>query len=246
MVSITGGMRIKENLPPNIPIYSSFENSFEANETSELSILKQSAADFKCERVGRFAYPSSCEKYYFCWDTIHDHAVFNCPYDQAFNPKTQRCAIDYAVCDAAPISKCYSDRQLLSNPEDKFSYFECILISKPKGDSSDNNQYRLYKENCPNGGEFDTDLGYCKLTTEDENDSSESDENGNSKKLVECKEDGVFIDYSDDSRYYECIIKNVTYARIHQTCPYHHVFSMADKRCIRLDTDEFQIRWKEI
>lgn len=50
----------------------------------------------------------------------------------------------------------------------------------------------------------------------------------------ECEEAGVFIDRESDGRYYECITKSVTYAKIHQTCPNNHVFSMEDKRCVRL------------
>lgn len=194
---------------------------------------------FQCSRVGRFAHPNSCEKYYFCWDTIHDHAEFNCPYHEAFNPKIQQCGIDFSVCDAAP--KCYFDGQLLPNVEDNTTFFECRFMkrfsSEDEGKSS--NQYRLYKELCDNGGEFDANLGYCKLTTEDEDDDDDSSESDESIKKVECNEAGVFIDHSDESRYYECIPKNVTYAKIHQSCPNNYVFSMADKRCIKLGTERF-------
>lgn len=210
---------------PNAELPSIIEPpSFESDE--------KSSTEFKCERVGRFAHPNSCEKYYFCWDAIHDHAVFTCPYNEAFNPKTQHCEYDYSVCDAAP--KCQADEQFLPNPEDKSTYFECRFIKSFSDEDRSDNQYRLYKENCGNGGEFDADLGYCKLTAEDEDDSSESSDSANK---VECKEAGVFIDHSDDSSYYECIPKSVTYARIHQTCPNKLVFSMADKRCIKLDAD---------
>lgn len=206
-------------------------NSDEENETPALD----GPSEFQCNRVGRFAHPDSCEKYYFCWDAVHKHAEFTCPFNKAFNPKTQHCEIDFSVCDAAP--ECEQDGQLLPNPEDNSTYFECIFTNfKKKSDEDESrNQYHLYKVHCDDGGEFDADLGYCKLTAEDEDDSSESDESDNK---VECDKAGVFIDHSDESRYYECIEKNVTYARIHQTCPDNYVFSMADKRCVKLGNDE--------
>lgn len=213
------------DLMKNYPFYHHFDPTMKP----EIPML---STEFKCKRVGRFAYPDSCEKYHFCWDTTHDHAVFTCPYNEAFNPKTQHCEIDFAICETAP--KCKFDRQLFPNPEDKSTYFRCSFKSHGISDEHESNsQYRLYKENCY-GGEFDTELGYCKLTAEDEDedDSSEIDKSANK---MECKEAGIFIDRSDDSRYYECIVKSVKYAKIHQTCPYDHVFSMADKRCIKLE-----------
>lgn len=211
---------------------SSKPDSSASEEENEAPVL-DGTSKFKCSRAGRFAHPNSCEKYYFCWDAIHDHAVFTCPYNKAFNPKTQHCEYDFSVCNTAP--KCQADGEFLPNQEDKSTYFECRFMKPFSDEDESDNQYRLYKENCDNGGEFDADLGYCKLTEEDEDDSSESEESANK---VECNEPGVFIDHSDDSRYYECIAKNVTYAKIHQTCPNNYVFSMADKRCIKLDTDK--------
>lgn len=193
------------------------------------------AAEFKCERVGRFANPNSCEKYYFCWDAVHDHAVFTCPYFECFNPKTQSCQIDFSVCATAP--KCQFDRQLLPNREDNSTYFECRMATSSNENESDKPRYRLYKEDCGYKSEFNADFGYCKLTAENDDDSEEIDDAEKSDKM-ECKDAGVFIDQSDESRYYECIVKTVTYARIHQTCPYDHVFSMADKRCIKLEPNE--------
>lgn len=187
--------------------------------------------EFKCDGVGRFAIPNSCEQYYYCWDTKY-HAIFTCPRRRAFDPKTQRCVHNFAVCAAAP--KCDVDRQLLPHPFDSSSYFQCSLVSPAKSDFYPDIQYRLYKKICARRGKFDAELGYCKLTAanEDEDDSSESGESANK---MECKAAGVFIDYSNESRYFECITKNVSYARVHQTCPNNHVFSVADKRCIKLD-----------
>lgn len=195
------------------------------------------APEFKCERLGRFANPKSCEKYYYCWDTVHDHAIFSCTHHKAFDPKSQLCVHNFAVCASAP--ECEVDLQFLPNPFDKSSYFQCSLISPDQNATTyySDTKYRLYKKICTRGGEFDADLGYCKLTAanENEDDSSDSDE---SIDKLECGKAGVFIDRSSDRRYYECVTKSVTYAKIHQTCPNNHVFSMEDKRCVRLDADE--------
>lgn len=212
------------------------EDNLDSNSTiKSKNFIPKPEAAFECDRVGRFSHPNSCEKYYFCWDTIHDYEVFKCPHHKAFDPKTQRCVHNFAACAAAP--KCQNDRQLLPNPFDKSSYFQCSLISSDERANIyySDIEYRLYKKICARRGEFDVELGYCKLTVEMEDDSEE--DNGKSNK-VECTEAGIFIDHTDDSRYYECIAKSVSYARIHQTCPRDHVFSMADKRCIKLDTVE--------
>lgn len=206
----------------------------ELDNTNDEAVDPNRTTEFKCERVGRFANPTSCEKYYFCWDAVHDHAVFTCPYFEAFNPKTQHCEVDFSVCATAP--KCQFDRQLLPNREDNSTYFEC-RINDFSNENGTDNQYRLYKEHCDYGNEFNADLGYCKLTADHDDDSEENDDNGKPNK-VECNEAGVFIDHSDESRYYECIVKTVTYAKLHQTCPYYHVFSMADKRCIKLEAND--------
>lgn len=213
-------------------VYIPLGSEEEENETPTLD----GPSEFQCGRVGRFAHPNSCEKYYYCWDSINAHAEFTCPFDQAFNPKAQHCEHDFSVCDIAP--KCEVDGQLLPNREDNSTYFECRFWTSKKNSDEDEsaNKYRLYKEHCFNG-EFNEDLGYCKLTAEDE-DEDDSSESGDSTNKVECNEAGVFIDRSDESRYYECLPKNVTYAKIHQTCPDNYVFSMADKRCVKLGADQ--------
>lgn len=235
MVSLARRESKKRVLKPSVEPPLSIE--LNDNNEKDISMNVKPPPEFKCKRVGRFAHPSSCEKYYFCWDAVHDHAVFTCPYFEAFNPKTQRCEMDFAVCDIAP--KCQFDLQMLPNPEDNSTYFECrITHSSDENESEDRNQYRLYMEHCGYRGLFDAKLGYCKLTAEHADDSLENDENDESKNKMECKDAGIFIDHSDESRYFECIVKNVTYTKIHQICPHRYVFSMADKRCIKLDTDE--------
>lgn len=209
----------------------SFARKF--NGKSEPSISKP-ATDFKCEHVGRFAHPGDCEKYYFCWDSVHDYAVFPCPHHKAFDPITQQCVHNFAVCAAA--SKCEFDLQRLPNPNHKSSYLQCNLNLPDV--SAENHvleiQFGLYEKNCARRGEFDAELGYCKLLEEDESENDTEHE----QSQMECKEAGVFIDHSDESRYYECVVKSVTYRKLHQTCPNYHVFSMADKRCIKLEANE--------
>lgn len=221
--------RSKKDNPSSYTIEYPPDYLIDFNEQSETRTSNH-AVEFKCERVGRFAYPGSCEKYIFCWDKNEGFRVFTCPHHKAFDPNTQLCVHNFAVCAAAP--KCEYDLQFLPHLNYKSSFFQCSLISSDQSESDI--RFRLYKKICAHGGEFDAILGYCKLTTENENNSGE-DENA---KKVDCKETGIFIDFSDDTRYYECIEKSVTFARIHQTCPYNHVFSMADKRCVKLNTDE--------
>lgn len=53
---------------------------------------------------------------------------------------------------------------------------------------------------------------------------------------VKCNGIGVFMDHSNESRYYRCTFGQITYERIHETCPDNYIFSMADERCIKLGT----------
>lgn len=200
---------------------SSKPDSSASEEENEAPVL-DGTSEFKCSRAGRFAHPNSCEKYYTCWDSIHNPTEFNCSSNYAFNPKSQSCEINYSACDLAP--KCDFDGQLLPSRENNSTYFECHLF----GSSITG----LYKKHCDNGVAFDADLACCKLTDDDDDDSSMN----NKSQKMKCNEAGVFIDYSDESRFYECIAKNETYIAIHQSCPKdynEYVFSMADKRCIK-------------
>lgn len=204
-----------------------------AEESSPASAPSTEAPEFKCDSVGRFACPHSCEKYYFCWDTTGDHAVFSCPHHRAFDPNTQLCVHNFAVCAAAP--KCEVDRQVLPDPDEKTSFFECRLEEKDDDDEEDEDSaetFEVRKQECHEGREFDADLGYCKLTPVND----ESGDEGSEEKQ-DCTEVGIFIDFANESRYYECIIKSVAKGKlklIHHKCPKYHVFSMADKKCIPL------------
>lgn len=163
-VAVSYAGRVRKVAPPSSPEISS--NTFtvyiplNSDEEIEAPTL-DGPSEFRCPHVGRFAHPSSCEKYYFCWDALHDRAEFTCPFDDAFNPKTQQCEMDFSVCDMAP--KCEHDGQLLPNREDNSTYFECRFTKHFSDEDEDDSakNYRLHKEHCADGGEFDDDLGYC-------------------------------------------------------------------------------------
>lgn len=182
--------------------------------------------EFTCQSVGRFPHPDSCEKYYFCWDTIHSYAVFSCP--KVFDPVSKRCVDNYAVCPLAPT--CETDKQVLPFPDDKTAYFECKL---EKDKNAVTPVYEIRKEECEKGREFDSELGYCRLITSTEWTSSES---GSSERF-ECNGIGTYIDYSSETHYIECVIKSVCKGilkAVRRKCPKYTVFSAVDKQCIPL------------
>lgn len=156
------------------------------------------ASEFKCDKVGRFIYSGSCEKYYFCWDAFHEHAIFTCPDNRAFDPITRRCVYNFAVCASAP--KCKPGKRILPNPNDKFTFFKCKFRYLSK-------KIVLRKQDCADGREFNADLGYCKSIFDYDSISSDS---GDSSENVECEKPGLFIDYLDHSKCYECIVKSVS------------------------------------
>lgn len=186
---------------------------------------------FKCKQVGRFAYPGSCEKYYFCWDKNEDDdfRVFTCPQNTAFDPITQLCVRNFAVCALA--SKCELDsKRILPNPDDKSTFFQCKYLQSSK-------KMLLQKRACAVGREFDADLGYCKSKFAYDDFLSLDSNDDSSEKVLECEKPGIFKDYSNDSDYYECQVKSVSSGKlklIHHSCPRHHIFTMIDKRCVSL------------
>lgn len=191
-------------------------NEYNANETAV-----PPKNNFTCKSVGRFAFPNSCKKYYFCWDT-QTYAEFTCSDNKAFDPNTMLCVPNFAVCESAP--RCECDQQIYANHEDNSSFFECKL-------HYDVFELQLHIENCAKGREFVANLGYCKLTSPDTDDSLES----NSSGRFECHEPGIFSDILDKTKYYECFVKNVargTFKAIHRKCPKNHVFNLTDRRCI--------------
>lgn len=192
--------------------------------TSESTLAP--APEFTCQSVGRFPHPESCEKYYFCWDTVHSYATFSCP--KVFDPVSKRCVDNYAVCPLAPT--CETDKQVLPFPDDKTVYFECKL---EKDKNAVTPVYEIRKEECEKGREFDAESGYCRLITSTEWTSSES---GSSERF-ECNGTGIYIDYSSEKHYIECVVKSVCKGilkAVRRKCPKYTVFSAVDKQCIPL------------
>lgn len=190
---------------------------------NQMSSQAEVIALFKCDNVGRFAYPGNCEKYYFCFNKNEDHRVFNCPHHQAFDPITQACVHNFAVCAAAP--ECKLDKRILPNVNDKTTYFECKFrhLSKKRV---------LRKRSCDEGREFDAKLGYCKSKFLDNDFPSDS---SNSSEAMECEQPGIFTDYSNDFDYYECVVKSVskgTLKLIRHSCPAYHIFIKSEKQCV--------------
>lgn len=180
-------------------------------------------APFKCFYSGRFPYPHSCEKYNFCWDNNENDAVFSCPHHQAFDPKTQHCVHNFAVCASAP--KCEHNKRILPNVNDKSTYFVCKFRHLSK-------DFVLRMFDCADGREFDANLGYCRSKFLDDDFSPDSND---SSEEMECQKPGIFADYSNDSNYIECMVKSVskgTIKLIRRSCPKYHIFTLTEKRCV--------------
>lgn len=186
-------------------------------------------AQFKCDRIGRFAYLGNCEKYYFCWDTTGSAFEFSCPRNKAFDATTQLCVYNFAVCATAP--KCKQDRLILPNLKDKSTFFVCKWRHL-------SNKIVLRKKDCAEGREFNANLGYCRSIFPDDIVSSDSSD---SSERVECEQPGIFIDLN---RYYECIVKSVskgTLKLIQHKCFDHHVFHMDKNEDVTLHGAWFKI-----
>lgn len=186
----------------------------------ELQLAKTA---FRCDNVGRFAHPGSCEKYYFCWDIGGPHAVFTCPHKKAFDPMTRFCIYNFAVCAAAP--KCNFNKHILPNPNDKSTFFVCKFRFQSK-------KFVLRKHDCAAGREFDAELGYCKSKFHILDDDISSDGDSVSFEHVECEKPGIFIDYyhPNESKYYECIVKSVSSGTFKLIRHYNHMFDIG-KTC---------------
>lgn len=153
----------------------------------------------ECKKVGRFAHPSSCTKYYFCWQNFGTPYEFNCPEHRAFDPISQHCVVNYGVCAIAP--KCNNDKQIITNPDDKWSFFECFLKQ------NETNAFELHCKRCADDRQYDDKLGYCKVASANGEMTLDSDESTDDSM---CGETGLLIDYEDDTKYYECVVKSVT------------------------------------
>lgn len=141
-------------------------------------------------------------------------------------PVTQHCVVNYGVCALAP--KCANDKQIIPNPDDKWTFFQCKI------NRDDSNEFELHCKTCADDREYDDKLGYCKLTSVNGEMVLDSDELTDE---VACGETGLFIDYEDDTKYYECVVQSVAKGilkPVHHKCPIYHVFSMQERRCVPL------------
>lgn len=205
-----------------------------ANDTSNMDVQNVHQIDkdekppgFECKKVGRYPHPSSCTKYYYCWDNDSWAYEFTCPEHRAFDPVTQYCVLNYGVCALAP--KCSHNKQIIANPDDKWTFFECKI------NQFKSNEIELHCRPCANHREFDEKLGYCKLTSVNGEVATDSEELVDSN--VQCGERGLMIDYEDDTKYYECVVRSVSKGilkPIRHKCPIYHVFSMFDEKCVPL------------
>ncbi|XP_031619123.1 uncharacterized protein LOC116338165 [Contarinia nasturtii] len=189
---------------------------------AETTSTSASVPKFSCTSVGRFPYPDSCAKYYYCWDTLNNHAIFSCP--KVFHPETKRCVENYSVCASAP--NCTYDKQVLANPDDRYSFFECNLNK-----NSDPYVYEIRRGECEKGREFDEQLGFCKLVS-DEWASSE-----NHSEWFECSTVGIFIDFSSDTHYVQCVVKSISKGILRpcrHKCPANSIFNGIDMKCQEL------------
>lgn len=200
------------------------EVSTESDESSEPNTTQPSASEapgFTCEHVGRFEYPNSCDKYYYCWDTEHAYAIFHCP--RAFDPVSKHCVDHFNGCRFAPT--CEADRSVFAYPDDKTAYFEC-RANKKAGVIT----YQIEREYCSKGREFNPNVGYCELINDDGN-----EHNHEPSDHFVCNKVGIFIDFTNESRYYECIVKNVSRGElkvIRRKCPKDTMFSGESNTCI--------------
>lgn len=186
--------------------------------------------EFTCPAVGRFPHPTDCQKYNFCWDLEHPYVTFTCKGKHVYDARLGRCANDWSACPNAPT--CVANHQVLADPADNRFYFLCKNIGSLLWP-----QFVIHKKECDKHSTFDPDLLVCVLNEIDGgegNDSSESEEH-HQKVKFECTEAGIFPDLTDETKYFECIMKNVAKGKLkthHRSCPKHHVFSLQDMQCI--------------
>lgn len=205
---------------PDISSTDGLPASSSENPTTDTPASPTPAPEFTCQSVGRFPHPDSCEKYYYCWDTVHSYAEFSC--HRAFDPVNKLCVNNYAACPLAPT--CEADKQVFPFPDDKSAFFECKL---EKDDEAVSPVYEIRKEECARGREFNAELGYC---------TTPPSETGSTERF-ECTGVGIFIDYSSEIHYIECVIKSIskgTLKAIRRKCPKYTVFSAVDKQCVPL------------
>lgn len=212
------------------------EEGNSSNSTEPPTTTTPETPEFTCPAVGRFPHPTDCQKYNFCWDLEHPYVTFTCRTKLVFDALLGRCTNDWSTCLNAP--KCVANHQLLADPSDNRYYFICKNIGSlllP--------EFVIHKKECDKHSTFDSELLICvpnEVDGGEENDSSESDEH-HEKVKFECTEAGIFADLTDETKYYECIVKNVAKGKMkthHRNCPKNHVFSLQDIQCIPIVVGE--------
>lgn len=195
-------------------------------ETPKLN-TEQPTSEFECKSIGRIPNPNNCHEYYFCWHTPGPFHLFSCR-SRVFDAKTKECVRDWAACSSTP--KCQKLGDIMVNPTDKNSYFKCYQNKN----SNDSMQLVVHKKKCAYNYVFDMNLGFCKAPHQETEAISAENEDD---KEFECTSVGVFIDFSDETKYFECILTDVSNGilkKVQENCPKRHVFSFRDKKCIPL------------
>lgn len=219
---------------------NSVSDGSSSSTSPEESTTTSETPEFTCEGVGRFPHPTDCQKYNFCWDLEHPYVTFTCKAKLVYNAHLGRCAEDWSACPNAP--QCVANHQVLAVPNDNRFYFICKNIGSPLLP-----QFVIHKKECDKHSTFDQDLLVCVLNGIDDgegSDSSSESQEHHEKVKFECSEAGIFPDFFDDSKYYECIIKNIIKGKLkthHRSCPKNHVFSLQDQLCIPIVVDEVLI-----
>lgn len=209
---------------------ASTENAINTTtETTENATNATTEAPFECTAVGRFANPKDCQSYIFCWDlNTESSKVFKCKSKLVFDPVERKCQTNWAVCESTP--KCQCDGETMPSPADNSSFFEC----RQQKNAAANPSFIVKKYKCDNHLVYDAEIGACAPVQSASSSSSESEES-NEKVKFKCKTSGLFIDINDETKYHECVLKNVAKGKFkdyHRTCGKNHVFSNIDKACV--------------
>lgn len=212
------------------------ESTPESTSASEQPTTTTATPEFTCTAVGRFPHPTDCQKYNFCWDLEHPYVTFTCKEKLVFDPLVGRCDNNWLACPNAP--HCVANHQVLADENDNRFYFVCKNIG-----SLLMPEFTIHKKECDKHTTFDPELLVCvpnEASDSEGSDSSESDEH-HEKVKFECTEAGIFADLTDETKYYECIVKNIVKGKLkthHRSCPKDHVFSLLDMMCIPILADE--------
>lgn len=96
-----------------------------------------------CPKLGRYAHPTSCQKYIQC-SYCGENSVYTCGPGEAFDGR--RCANDWSNCGNL---KCQYDRELIQDPWNRKGYFVCVKSTQIV------KQFKIYRRECPSNYFFD-------------------------------------------------------------------------------------------